>query len=104
MNTLGIVLVVLFVLTIVFCIPSLILYFLYKWLTKKGYRWIGLLIIAVSISTLLYGLYTAVYPSDSFYFDEFKKVTSLDIPKSAEVINKTASYPDTWRLYFLLNY
>jgi len=94
MNTLGIIIAVILVLAIILCIPTLIIYFLYKWLAKKGYRWIGLLIIAISISTLAYGMYTAVYPTDSFYFEDFKKVTSLDIPKSAVIVNKTASYPD----------
>ncbi|MGY4539224.1 hypothetical protein ACVW0P_003658 [Mucilaginibacter sp. UYNi724] len=94
MNTLGLLIAVILVLAIISCIPTLIMYFLYKWLAKKGYRWIGLLIIAISISTLAYGMYTAIYPTDSFYFEDFKKVTSLEIPKSAEVIDKTASYPD----------
>jgi hypothetical protein len=91
---LGLVLVIFLILAILLSIPAIILYLLYKWLKKKGYKWIGLLIIAISISTLVYGIYTAVYPTDSFYFDDFKKVTSLEIPKSAEVIDKTASYPD----------
>ena len=94
MNTLGIIIAVILVLAIILCIPTLIIYFLYKWLAKKGYRWIGLLIIAISISTLAYGMYTAIYPTDSSYFEDFKKVTSLDIPKSAVIIKKTASYPD----------
>jgi hypothetical protein len=94
MNTLGIIIAVILVVAIILCIPTLIIYFLYKWLTKKGYRWIGLLIIAISISTLVYCMYTAVYPTDSFYFEDFKKVTSLNIPKSAVILNKTASYPD----------
>jgi hypothetical protein len=53
-----------------------------------------LLVISVTVLFFVYEIYTAIYPTDSFYFDEFKKVTSLDIPKSAEIINKTASYPD----------
>jgi len=41
-----------------------------------------------------YSIYIAVYPADSFYFDDFKTVTSREIPKSALVIDKSASYPD----------
>jgi hypothetical protein len=75
-------------------IPITILYFVYRGLTKKGYKWLGLLIVVVSVCFFVYEIYTAIYPTDSFYFDEFKKVTTLDIPKSAVIIKKTASYPD----------
>jgi len=75
-------------------IPSLLLYFLYKWLAKKGYKWLGIAIILSSMALLFFSIYTAIYPLDSFYFDDFKKVTSTEIPKSATIIEKTASYPD----------
>ncbi|MES2265542.1 MAG: hypothetical protein V4520_02200 [Bacteroidota bacterium] len=75
-------------------IPIAILYLVFKWLNKKGFKWIGLLIILISVSFFVYEIFTAIYPEDRFYFDEFKKVTSLEIPKSAEVLDKTASYPD----------
>jgi hypothetical protein len=41
-----------------------------------------------------YQAYTAVYPTDSFYENEFKTVTFREIPKSAEIVKSTASYPD----------
>jgi hypothetical protein len=41
-----------------------------------------------------YLVYTAIYPTDSFYFSEFKKVTLIEAPKSATIISKYASYPD----------
>ena len=38
--------------------------------------------------------YLAYYPTDSFYFREFRSVTLRKPPASAEVIKKTSSYPD----------
>ncbi|MBE7177323.1 MAG: hypothetical protein INR69_13010 [Mucilaginibacter polytrichastri] len=79
---------------ILLAIPYVGLYFMYKWLTKKGYKKVGLsLIIAFTVYSG-YSTYTAIYPTDSFYFSEFKKVTLREAPKSATVINKQASYPD----------
>lgn len=74
--------------------PYVGLYFLHKWLTKKGYRKIGLTLIIAFTVYLGYSTYTAIYPTDSFYLSEFKDVTLRDAPKSATIINKDASYPD----------
>jgi hypothetical protein len=41
-----------------------------------------------------YEVYTAIYPTDSFYLAEFKKVTLREAPESAKVIMKDATYPD----------
>ena len=80
-------------------IPYAGLYFLHKWLTKKGYRKVGLTLIIAFTVYLGYSTYTAIYPTDSFYFSEFKEVTLREAPKSATVINKDASYPDFHRDY-----
>ena len=70
------------------------LYFLHKWLTKKGYRKVGLTLIVAFTFYLGYSTYTSIYPTDSFYLSEFKEVTLREAPKSATVKNKEASYPD----------
>ena len=38
--------------------------------------------------------YFAFFPTDSFYKDEFKYNTGLDLPSSADVIAKDSEYPD----------
>lgn len=83
----------LFGLTIL-AIPCVGLYFLYKWLTKKGYRIVGIALFVGFSIYLVYSIYTAIYPTDSYYYSEFKEVTLRDAPKSATIINKGASYPD----------
>lgn len=84
----------LLVFVVVLSIPSLLLYFLYRWLARKGYKWVGIIVILSSIAFLFFNIYTAIYPLDSFYFDDFKKIASREIPNSASIIEKTASYPD----------
>lgn len=79
---------------IILAIPYFILYLLYKWLAKKGYRVVGITLIIAFTVYLGYSTYTAIYPTDSFYLSEFKEVTLREAPKSALVINKDASYPD----------
>ncbi|MEQ8241148.1 MAG: hypothetical protein RIA69_18180 [Cyclobacteriaceae bacterium] len=75
-------------------IPFTGLYFLNKWLTKKGLRWLGLTIITAFSAYFVYSAYTAIYPTDEFYLDEFKEVTLREAPESTQVTAKIASYPD----------
>lgn len=46
------------------------------------------------LTTSGYLTYDAFYPDDSYYFGEFKEVTLRDRPQSAEIVRKSASYPD----------
>ncbi|MGC4021703.1 MAG: hypothetical protein QM734_07050 [Cyclobacteriaceae bacterium] len=41
-----------------------------------------------------YSVYTAIYPLDEFYKEDFKEVTGVDFPDQGKIIFKTASYPD----------
>ncbi len=75
-------------------IPLTILYFLYKYLRKKGLGWLGIVIIISFSFYFLYSGYTALYPTDQFYLDEFKEVTLRNAPSSIQVLRKAASYPD----------
>ncbi len=38
--------------------------------------------------------YFAFFPTNSFYKDEFKFNTSLDLPSSADIVDKDSEYPD----------
>ena len=61
---------------------------------RRFFKIIGLTGLMILGVLLIYISYTAFFPTDEFYFSEFKKVTSREIPKSANVIKKDASYPD----------
>ncbi|MHC1704986.1 MAG: hypothetical protein AB9846_13840 [Tenuifilaceae bacterium] len=75
-------------------LPTIIAYFLNRWLKKKGYKYIGLTLLVIAPLWTIYEVYTSIYPRDSFYLAEFKEVTLRKAPKTAEVIRKSASYPD----------
>ncbi len=66
----------------------------YKWLKRKDYPKIAIAIPAIIMGAFFYSIYTAFYPTDNFYFEEFKEVTLRQVPESAIVIRKSASYPD----------
>ncbi len=50
--------------------------------------------ITLTILFAFYQTYTAFFPTDSFYFDEFREVTLREPPPSSEIIYKNATYPD----------
>jgi len=79
---------------LVITIPILIFYFLYKWLYKKGYTTLAWLAPALIVCILLYPIYTAFYPRDEFYIEEYETNTALSFPASGEILAKEATYPD----------
>jgi len=75
-------------------IPTVVAFFIFRWLRKKRIKYVGIILLIIAPSWTIYEVYTAIYPRDSFYYSEFKEVTLRDIPKSAVIIRKDASYPD----------
>ena len=75
-------------------IPTTILYFLYKWLAKKGQKKIGLLLLIAILGYLTYSIYTAFYPLNEFYEYEFEYNAGLDFPKTGIIVKKDSNYPD----------
>jgi hypothetical protein len=83
------------------CIVTIPIYFIIKYFNTKYFHlsWLKLrkLKISIGLFTILiasYLTYTAFYPSDSFFEDEFESNTNIQFPKSGEVLVKGASYPD----------
>ncbi len=81
------------ILTII-ALPTVGAFFINRWLTNKGIKYIGLILLIFAPLWTVYEVYTAIYPTDSFYYSEFKEVTLREMPKSAQIIRKDASYPD----------
>jgi hypothetical protein len=79
---------------IITLIPVGLAYLVFRWLTKKGYKKIGLVILATVAIWTVYSSYTAFYPTDGFYEDEFEYNTGLDFPTSGDILTKDASYQD----------
>ena len=75
-------------------IPVFLSIVFYRWFSKLGYRYVAIVVLLCGYSYLCYSIYTAIYPTDDFYFQEFQTVTLRKVPKSAVIVKKTASYPD----------
>ena len=66
--------------------------FVGRWIWRKGLVARGTLVALLSLAS--WQLFEAVYPDDSFYISEAKRIVDLKIPGSAKLIYKTASFPD----------
>jgi hypothetical protein len=65
-----------------------------NWFIKKGYKkatYIALCIIGLFV---VYSIYTAIYPPDRFYIEDFEYYTELKFPPSSKILKKNADYPD----------
>jgi hypothetical protein len=88
-------LIILFIIVILAIgIPITVLYFLYKWLAKKGQKKIGVLLLTVILGYMTYSIYTAFYPLNEFYEYEFEHNSGLDFPKTGIIIDKNSNFPD----------
>lgn len=71
-----------------------------KWRNKLKYAFIiSLSVIQLSI---FYCVFTALYPTDSFYMEKYKMAIGSPAPLSANVVKKSASYPDLHGDYYAL--
>ena len=97
-------LIIFFIVLIVVGIAGVLLYLLYlpikkrliknEKLTKHRSRQINIAYIFVLVLFSAYHAFNAFFPGKGFYEQEFKTVTLREIPKSAEFMEKTSSYPD----------
>ncbi len=71
-----------------------LLYKLYRWFERNRYHKAGIIILCTIVLSVIYFVYTAIYPTDDFYKDEFKYYFKTDFPASGEILDKDASYPD----------
>ena len=57
------------------------------------------LLALIPILTISYIIYDAIYPSDSFYKEDFYEVTKIKFPENGDIIYKTATFPDQFGDY-----
>ena len=85
----------LFLLLLVLAAAALLgLWSLHRWLKRRGWVRTAWLLPAALLLALSYPVYTAFYPTDSFYEQEFARITGRPCPTSATIERKAASYPD----------
>jgi len=59
---------------------------------KRNAKKIVWLLIAIIAVVIFYVTYISIYPGDSFYNQEFKEVTGLNLPNSANILYKESSF------------
>lgn len=65
---------------------------LVRWLWKHGPIWRGLLVLGGV--GFCWSLYSAYYPSESFYGEELQRLTKVDLPSGVVFLEKEVSFPD----------
>lgn len=84
----------LFIVIILFLsIPVGLCILFYKIFKNKINKKIIFIIISIFTIIIFYLTYTAFYPSDGFYEDEFEEITGLNFPNTGVFIHKTATFP-----------
>ena len=69
-------------------------FLLYRFIKRKNYNRRLRIIAFAPVLIIGYLLYSAVFPSENFYRQDFKEVTGQDLPESVEFRYKSATYPD----------
>jgi amino acid transporter len=80
-------------------IPIGISYLIYQWIKKKEFEKKWRLLAIIPLIIVGYFFYTAIYPDEDYYKNDFKEVTDMEFPKSGKILYKTASYPDQFGDY-----
>ena len=70
------------------------LFLLYRFIKRKNSNRRLRIIAFAPVLIIGYLLYSAVFPSENFYRQDFKEVTGQDLPESVEFRYKSATYPD----------
>ena len=81
-------------------LPIVLSYFAYRWVRKTKFKKYALIIPSFILGTLIFIIYTAFYPNDSFYLEDFELNTNIKLPKTAKILDKDASYPDQFGDYW----
>ena len=81
-------------------LPIVLSYFTYRWVRKTKFKKYALIIPWFILGTLIFIIYTAFYPNDSFYLEDFELNTNIKLPKTAKILDKDASYPDQFGDYW----
>jgi hypothetical protein len=81
-------------------VPIVISYFIYRWLRKTEFKKYAFILPIIILGTLTFFIYTAFYPTDSFYREDFESNTKIKLPDTAKILAKDASYPDQFGDYW----
>ena len=71
----------------------------YKFIEKKDVDKKFRTIAIIPLLIFGYIIFSAIYPSEEFYEDDFEEVTTLKFPENGIIKHKSASYPDQFGDY-----
>jgi hypothetical protein len=94
MDALLLLLGILLVIVIIIGLPLYLIIYPYRKLRKTKFRKYAFIVPALIIGLTVYIIYDAIYPSDSFYEEDFTSITGLSFPQSGKILSKDADYPD----------
>jgi hypothetical protein len=94
MDALLLLLLIVLVLAILIGLPLFVIIYPYKKLRKTRFKKYAFIIPLLIIGLFVYLFYDSIYPSDSFYEDDFVSITNLTFPQSGIILAKEADYPD----------
>ena len=84
---------------IVVGVPIGLSFLILRIIKKRNYDKRLKLIALIPILIIGYFIYTAFFPTDSFYKEDFKEVTGIEFPENGEIMYKSATYPDQFGDY-----
>lgn len=90
----------LLILIVLIGVPIVISYFIYRWLRRTEFKKNAFIVPTLILGTLTFYIYTAFYPTDSFYREDFASNTNIKLPNTAKILAKDASYPDQFGDYW----
>jgi hypothetical protein len=79
---------------IIWAVIAWLFRFMYKAFAKRNKGWIAIIIIVGATAFITWNIYRAFYPADEFYYQDFEKISFRKIPASADILSKSATYPD----------
>jgi hypothetical protein len=75
-------------------LPILLSTLAFRLLMRKGYTKMALLLPVLILGITFYFVFTAFYPNDDFYIENFEENTGVKFPASGTITKKEATYPD----------
>lgn len=97
MGALVLILILLAVLAV--AIPLATSYGMYWFIRRQGYDKRLRLLALVPVLAAGYVVYTALYPTEEFYREDFREVTGTEFPANGVIAYKSATYPDQFGDY-----
>jgi hypothetical protein len=95
----NLMLIMLLILTVVISATVGLTILAYRFLKTRRINKAFRILAFIPVFTVVYFIYTAFYPLDEFYEEDFTEVTTLPFPKSGKIMAKSPSYPDQFGDY-----